>query len=70
MAAVASTFSAVTRAAKTVWWYMGELVGDKSYEKYVAHIRARHPERPVPTKKEFWKVKYDEQEANPASRCC
>lgn len=60
----------MTRAVKNVWWYMGELVGDKSYEKYVAHLRAHHPDCAVPSKKEFWRAKYDDQEANPASRCC
>lgn len=60
----------VVKGIKNVGWYMGELVGDKSYEKYVAHLAARHPDAKVPTKCEFWKARYDEQEANPASRCC
>lgn len=56
--------------ARNVWWYMGELVGDHDYEKYVAHMQANHPGCEIPSKKQFWRDRYRDQEANPGTRCC
>lgn len=56
--------------ARNVWWYMGELVGDHDYEKYVAHMQANHPGCEIPSKKQFWRDRYRDQDANPGTRCC
>lgn len=46
------------------------LAGMPDYPAYLAHLRARHPERPVPSEREFFedylRVRY---EGGP-TRCC
>lgn len=53
-----------------VRWYVGELMGDHDYARYVAHLRAHHPGAPIPTEREYWRRRHAEAEANPQSRCC
>ena len=46
------------------------VVGMPDYDSYVRHVRACHPERPVPSEREFFdeyiRVKYQ----GGAMRCC
>lgn len=58
------------KVLKTVRWYVGELMGDNDYARYVAHLSRNHPERAVPTEREYWRSRYAEQDANPGARCC
>lgn len=60
----------LVHAVKSVWWYVGEVLGEHDYQKYVDHLQAHHPETPVPTEKEFWKARWADQAVNPGSRCC
>lgn len=53
-----------------VGWFVGGVTGGSAYERYVEHLRRTHPECPVPSKRDFWREKYDEQERNPSTRCC
>ncbi|WP_324191725.1 YbdD/YjiX family protein [Nocardia elegans] len=46
------------------------MVGGQDYQRYVAHLRRRHPDRPVPSEREYWRTRHAEAERNPASRCC
>jgi uncharacterized short protein YbdD (DUF466 family) len=62
--------AALARAARGVRWYVTTLMGDRDYERYVAHLRREHPDASVPTEKEFWRERWAEQEANPGARCC
>ena len=45
------------------------LLGMPDYQRHVAHLRARHPERTVPSEREFYdeflRARYDG-----VSRCC
>lgn len=34
--------------------YWGEVLGEKDYEKYVAHLKRHHPGCPIPTEREYW----------------
>lgn len=61
---------ATCSAVRSVGWYLGELMGDHDYAKYVAHLRAHHPDREVPSEKEFWRARWAAQDANPGARCC
>ncbi len=45
-------------------------MGERDYEKYVAHLKAHHPDCPIPTEKEFWKARWANQDANPRAQCC
>lgn len=57
-------------ALKSIKWYVGELMGDHDYEKYCAHLAQHHPDREVPTAREYWRARYADQDANPGARCC
>lgn len=60
------------RVLRGVRWYVRELTGESAYDRYVAHIRARHPEAPVPSRREFERSRTDRQEKDPRQgfRCC
>lgn len=60
----------VRSAASSIRWYMTMLMGDRAYDVYIAHHRAHHPEAPVPTERQFWCERMDEQDRNPGARCC
>ena len=62
--------AALVRAVRGVRWYVTTLMGDRDYERYVAHLRREHPDAGVPTEKEFWRQRWAEQDANPGPRCC
>ncbi len=58
------------RGANGLRWFWNGMVGADAYERYVAHLRRQHPDCEIPTVKQFWRDKYDEQERNPKTRCC
>jgi uncharacterized short protein YbdD (DUF466 family) len=52
------------------WWrVLGRVLGDGEYLRYCEHMRARHPERVLPTAKEFYLARLEEKYSRP-SRCC
>lgn len=53
-----------------VRWFVGGVTGGDAYERYVDHLHRTHPEHPVPSKRDFWRQTYEEQERNPSTRCC
>lgn len=57
-------------ALRAIRWYWSGVTGADAYERYVAHLRRARPACAVPTKKEFWREKYADQERNPTQRCC
>jgi uncharacterized short protein YbdD (DUF466 family) len=58
------------RGWRAVAWYVAGLTGESDYQRYVAHLRRRHPGAPVPSVGEYWRARYAEQDANPGARCC
>ncbi|AHI23019.1 YbdD/YjiX family protein [Corynebacterium vitaeruminis] len=60
----------ITKVAKSVWWYLGAIIGDHDYDNYVAHCKATHPGCEILSKKEYWRERYSSQENNPQTRCC
>lgn len=58
------------RILRAIWWWLGEIVGEHEYEKYVAHLQAHHPEQDIPTEREYFKRRYAQKAANPGARCC
>ena len=59
---------AIIRALKVVRWYVGSVMGDNHYQRYVEHRRATHPDEPVMTEREYWKARHDG--ATVQVRCC
>jgi uncharacterized short protein YbdD (DUF466 family) len=40
------------------------------YDTYVAHLRAHHPERPVPSYAEFFRERQEARYRGGGGRCC
>ncbi|WP_053750181.1 YbdD/YjiX family protein [Streptomyces sp. MMG1533] len=64
--------SALVRALRGVRWYVRELTDESAYDRYVAHVRKEHPQAPVPSRRDFERMRTDRQEADPRQgfRCC
>jgi uncharacterized short protein YbdD (DUF466 family) len=46
------------------------VMGVPDYERYVRHLRARHPECAIPTRREFERERLAARYERPGSRCC
>jgi uncharacterized short protein YbdD (DUF466 family) len=46
------------------------LIGVPDYDTYVAHLRAHHPERPVPDYAEFFRERQQARYRGGGGRCC
>ena len=46
------------------------IVGAPDYERYVAHVRACHPDRVPMTREEFARERLEARYNRPGSRCC
>lgn len=57
-------------AARSVKWWFTSVLGDHDYERYVAHMHARHPGTPVVCERDYWRERHADAELNPRSRCC
>ncbi|MEV0173333.1 YbdD/YjiX family protein [Streptomyces sp. NPDC050803] len=60
------------RAVRAVRWYVRELTDESAYDRYVTHLRRTHPEEPVPSRRDFERMRTDRQESDPRQgfRCC
>ena len=45
-------------------------MGDNHYQRYVALRERTHPGEPMPSEREYWRMRHDATERNPQSRCC
>jgi uncharacterized short protein YbdD (DUF466 family) len=54
---------------KKCWRFLAQVMGEGEYGRYCAHLRAHHPERPIPTASEFYLSRMEERYARP-DRCC
>ena len=59
-----------THVARQIRWYVGALMGDNHYRRYLEHRARSHPGEPVLTEAQYWRVRHDQQDANPGARCC
>jgi len=46
------------------------IIGAPDYERYVAHLRQRHPGDQPLTRQEFVRQRLEEKYSRPGSRCC
>lgn len=58
------------RLGRQIGWYVGALMGDSHYQRYVAHRARVHPGEPVISEAEYWRMRHREAERNPGARCC
>ncbi|MFF2556039.1 YbdD/YjiX family protein [Nocardia sp. NPDC058058] len=52
-----------------IWWF-NSILGGNDYQRYVQHLRLRHPDDPVPSERDYWRDRHDAAARNPANRCC
>jgi len=50
--------------------HLKRVCGMPDYAAYVAHLRAHHPDRPVPTEREFYDEYLQTRYADGPTRCC
>lgn len=58
------------RVARQIRWYVGTLMGDTHYQRYVEHRRRSHPGEAVLSEREYWKMRHHTTETSPNPRCC
>jgi len=54
---------------KAMWAWLRRWTGDDAYERYVAHVRAAHPDRTPPDRGEFFRERESEKWSG-VKRCC
>ncbi|MBJ7336172.1 YbdD/YjiX family protein [Mycolicibacterium sp.] len=57
-----------TAIAGQIRWYWCSLMGDNHYRRYVAHRDRTHPDEPVMSERDYWRMRYRTAEVQP--RCC
>jgi uncharacterized short protein YbdD (DUF466 family) len=60
----------VTRVAHQISWYWGTLMGDNHYRRYLDHRSRTHPNAPVLSEGEYWRMRHAKTESSPNPRCC
>lgn len=60
----------IVRIGRTLRQAARLMVGVPDYDTYVAHIRARHPERHVMTYEEFFRDRQEARYRGGGGRCC
>lgn len=64
-------FSMLKRAPGAIAWYVQDLMGDNSYQRYLEHHRSNHGQGHQPlSERQFWRQRMDDQDRNPGARCC
>ena len=46
------------------------IAGMPDYQAYIAHLHQCHPDRPVPTEREYYELYLDGRYRNGGGRCC
>lgn len=61
----------IVRKIGSYWGtYVGDLMGDTHYRRYVEHRRRTHPGEPVLSERYYWRMRHAAADANPGARCC
>ncbi|MDN5558823.1 MAG: YbdD/YjiX family protein [Ruaniaceae bacterium] len=55
---------------KNLTWYVGEIMGDSAYERYLARHNAVHSDVTPMTEREFWRDRVNFDETNHSTGCC
>ncbi|MFF4584809.1 CstA-like transporter-associated (seleno)protein [Streptomyces sp. NPDC001388] len=62
--------TAVRKLLHTVLWYARELTGEAEYDRYCARHRRHHPHAPVPSRREYQRMRTTRREYESPGRCC
>jgi uncharacterized short protein YbdD (DUF466 family) len=58
------------RGFGAVRWYVGSVMGDNSYERYLVHHRVHDESAEPMSERDYWRTRYRNQDRNPQGRCC
>ncbi|MFJ8105043.1 YbdD/YjiX family protein [Streptomyces sp. NPDC096132] len=62
--------TAVRKVLDSVLRYARELTGEAEYDRYCERHRRHHPQAPVPTRREYQRMRTAQREHESPSRCC
>ncbi len=57
------------RLLRRIWRMLRSAAGEDAYARFCDHLRRNHPERPLPSEKEFYLAFLEDKYSKP-SRCC
>lgn len=60
----------VRRMLGIVLWYVRELSGETEYDRYCERHRRHHPHAPLPTRREYQRMRTTRRECESPGRCC
>ncbi|MGW7403949.1 CstA-like transporter-associated (seleno)protein [Streptomyces sp. NPDC054833] len=60
----------VRKALDTALRYARELTGEAEYDRYCERHRRHHPHAPVPTRREYERMRTTRREYESPGRCC
>ena len=60
----------IRQGVRWLGWYLREVTGESAYGRYVEHARADHPDRIVLSRRQFERLRMDDRDVRPQSRCC
>ncbi|MFF4544571.1 CstA-like transporter-associated (seleno)protein [Streptomyces sp. NPDC001406] len=60
----------VRKALDTALRYARELTGEAEYDRYCERHRRHHPHAPVPTRREYERIRTMRREYESPGRCC
>ena len=66
MTAMSNLLDRLSKAAS----FLRRVIGAPDYERYVAHVRARHPEQEPIGAAEFYRTRLEERYNRPGAKCC
>jgi len=66
----AATGDRVARRLRVLARAIQAAIGAPDYERYLAHMRSRHPDAPLATRDEFLRERQEARYSRPGSRCC
>jgi len=58
------------RITRQIRWYVGSLMGDNHYRRYVDYQRRAHPDQPVLSERDYWRHRHSAADRSPGARCC
>jgi uncharacterized short protein YbdD (DUF466 family) len=60
----------VVRLLRGLRWYLREITGDAAYDRYRAWHARHHPRKPVPSRREYERLRFSLREHETGGRCC
>ncbi|MEI7544710.1 MAG: YbdD/YjiX family protein [Mycobacteriaceae bacterium] len=60
----------VSAIADKIRWYVGSLMGDSHYRRYVEYRNRAHPGEPLLSESGYWRMRHDMTDRSPTPRCC